>query len=122
MKLSELQTDPIIVLEVRGPGDQVLAALRTSEGVASVTSENLGDGLVAYQVRPVRGEDLREKLAARVFKNGWTLRRLDVRRRNLQDRWNEINNAREEAARAPAPTGSAPPTPSDSASSVAIKQ
>jgi ABC-2 type transport system ATP-binding protein len=113
MKIADLQADPIIVLEIRGPGDQILGVLRSADGVSSVSSENLGDGLHAYQIRPARGQDLREMLAARVYKNGWSLRRLDLRRRNLQDRWNEINNAEEEAARAAPSLGgqAAPPAP-----------
>jgi ABC-2 type transport system ATP-binding protein len=91
-KLSELETDPVIVLEVRGPVDQVSALLKTSDGVEHVHSEGLGDGLAAYEVRTKGSQDLREALAARVAKNGYALRRLDLRRKRLQDRWNEINN------------------------------
>ena len=42
--------------------------------------------------------DLREQISQRLAKNGWPLRRLDLRRRSLQDRWNEINNWEESAA------------------------
>ena len=66
--------------------------MRGIEGVAAVTSENLGDGLTSYLIRTSSGQDLRETLAARMAKHNWTLRRLDLRRRSLQDRWNEINN------------------------------
>jgi ABC-2 type transport system ATP-binding protein len=91
-KLSELERDDVIVVEVRGPVDQVTNVLRSTEGVASVTSESLGDGLASYLVRTHKQQDLREVIAQRVTKNGWVLRRLDLRRRSLQDRWNEINN------------------------------
>ena len=37
-KLAELESDDVIVVEVRGPSDQVAAALRNTEGVAQVTS------------------------------------------------------------------------------------
>src|SRR6516165_12589067 len=36
-KLSELETDDVIVVEVRGPSDQVAVALRNTEGVVQVT-------------------------------------------------------------------------------------
>jgi ABC-2 type transport system ATP-binding protein len=91
-KLSELEADPVIVMEVRGPMEQVTALLKTSDGVESVHSEGLGDGLAAYEVRTRGFQDLREMLAGRLAKNGYVLRRLDLRRRKLQDRWNEINN------------------------------
>jgi len=91
-KMSELETNDVIVVEVRGPVDQVTNVLRTTEGVASVTSEGLGDGLTQYQVRTHRQQDLREIICQRVVKSGWVLRRLDLRRQSLQDRRNEINN------------------------------
>jgi ABC-2 type transport system ATP-binding protein len=91
-KLSELETDAVIVLEVRGPADQVAGVLRSTEGVAQVRTESLGDGLAAYEVRTHPFKDVREAIAQRVATNGWSLRRLDLRRRGLQDRWNEINN------------------------------
>jgi ABC-2 type transport system ATP-binding protein len=91
-KLADLERDDVIVVEVRGPVDQVTNVLRGTEGVASVTAESLGDGLASYLVRTHKHQDLREVIAQRVAKNGWVLRRLDLRRRSLQDRWNEINN------------------------------
>jgi ABC-2 type transport system ATP-binding protein len=105
-KLSELEHEPVIVLEVRGPADQVTQSLRAAEGVAAVSARGLGDGVTAYEVRTHQFQDLREALAQRVLKNGWALRRLDLRRRSLQDRWNEINNFDDftpRAANGPAP-------------------
>jgi ABC-2 type transport system ATP-binding protein len=104
-KMSELETDDVIVVEVRGPVDQVTNVLRSTEGVASVTSEPLGDGLARYHVRTHRQQDLRESLCQRVVKSGWVLRRLDLRRQSLQDRWNEINNFEDFDVRAARPRG-----------------
>jgi ABC-2 type transport system ATP-binding protein len=91
-KLSELETDDVIVGEVRGPSDQVAVTLRNTEGVAQVTPKGGDDGLVFFEVRTHQRQDLREQISQRLAKNGWPLRRLDLRRRSLQDRWNEINN------------------------------
>jgi len=91
-KLSELEADAIIEVEVRGPADQVTGVLRTTEGVAQVTARAVEDGLTAYEVRPAQNRDVREAISQRLAKNGWAIRRLDLRRRRLQDRWNEINN------------------------------
>jgi ABC-2 type transport system ATP-binding protein len=91
-KLSELESDDVIVVEVRGPSDQVATALRNTEGVAQVTSKGSDDGIVLFEVRAHQHKDLREEISQRLAKNGWPLRRLDLRRRSLQDRWNEINN------------------------------
>jgi ABC-2 type transport system ATP-binding protein len=109
-KLSELETDQVIVLEVRGPAAEVTKEVRGIEGVAAVTSENLGDGMTSYLIRTSSGQDLRETLAARMAKHNWTLRRLDLRRRSLQDRWNEINNWDDAVRPAGGPVAPAPAT------------
>jgi ABC-2 type transport system ATP-binding protein len=91
-KMSDLQADPVIVLEVRGPEDQVRGILEGTEGVTQVHVEALEEGLLSCEVRTHHDKDLREAIAARLSRNGHGLRRLDLRRRKLQDRWNEINN------------------------------
>jgi ABC-2 type transport system ATP-binding protein len=91
-KLAELEADDVIVIEVRGPVEQVTGVLRTTDNVVHVSAQNLGDGLASYLVKADGGKDLREAIAKRVMSNGWSIRRLDLRRRSLQDRWNEINN------------------------------
>ena len=91
-KLSELETEPVIVMEVRGPVDQVSALLRSAEGVEDVRAQPAEDGLGLFEVRTVHDKDLREDLCQRLVRNNWPVRRLDLRRRSLQDRWNEINN------------------------------
>src|SRR5262249_27359540 len=109
-KLSELEADSVIVLEVRGPLEQVSNVLKTTDGVAKVRSQPLDGDLVSYEVRTRKDQDLREALSQRLMRNSWPIRRLDLRRRDLQDRWNEINNF-EDAAPAPAPPlPPAPPT------------
>src|SRR5947199_3068687 len=45
-KLSELETDSVIVLEVRGPLEQVSSVLKSVEGVAKVRSQQIGGDLV----------------------------------------------------------------------------
>lgn len=97
-KLSELETDDVIVVEVRGPTDQVAVALRNTEGVAQVTTRSTDDGVTLFEIRAHQRKDLREQISQRLAKNGWPIRRLDLRRRNLQDRWNEINNWADDAA------------------------
>jgi ABC-2 type transport system ATP-binding protein len=105
-RLSELETDSVIVLEVRGPAEQIANVLRTTEGVAGLTSHPLGDGVTSFEIRPHGEKDLREALSQRVFKNGWALRRLDLRRRRLDDRFMEIMRAEDPLRKSvPANTG-----------------
>jgi ABC-2 type transport system ATP-binding protein len=103
-KLSEIEADDVIVVEVRGPSDQVAVALRNIEGVAQVTAGRNDDGVASFEIRTHHHKDLRELISQRLAKNGWPLRRLDLRRRSLQDRWNEINNWDEFNQQAPTPT------------------
>jgi ABC-2 type transport system ATP-binding protein len=122
-KLSELEADAMIVLEVRGPADQVLHALRGVDGVTEATSRSLGDGLNAYEVRTRHSADLREQVFRVLASSNWAVRRLDLRRRGLQDRWNEINNQDDAALQtsvAPAPAVGA--GLADGAGSTAVTQ
>jgi ABC-2 type transport system ATP-binding protein len=91
-RLAELETDPVIVLEVRGPVEQVKSLLESTDGVEQVRVESQEDGVATYEVRTAGSKDLRESLSLRVARNGHALRRLDLKRKRLQDRWNEINN------------------------------
>ncbi len=91
-KLSELEADPVIIMEVRGPIDLVKGVIETTDGVQQVRAEAMEDGVSSYEVRTHQYKDLREVLSTRLAKNGYALRRLDLRRRRLQDRWNEINS------------------------------
>jgi ABC-2 type transport system ATP-binding protein len=103
-KLSELEADAIIVLEVRGPAEQVGNVLRTTDGVRDVSSEPVdgGDGLAGFEIRTAGDRDLREAICQRVTKNGWTIRRLDLRRRRLEDHFMDMLRA--ETSLSPRPT------------------
>jgi ABC-2 type transport system ATP-binding protein len=105
-KLSELEHDSSIVVEVRGPAEQAGNVLRNTEGVAEVRQTGQTDGLVAFEVRTHRFADLREAISVRLTQQGWPLRRLDLHRRSLQDRWNEINNWEDVGGRPAASAGS----------------
>lgn len=91
-KLTEIESQTTILMEVRGPLDQVKNLLETTESVASVRVVGQDDGLATFEVKTQNNKDLREALAARVARNGHGLRRLDLQRKRLHDRWNEINN------------------------------
>src|SRR4030081_3583702 len=85
-KLSELDAgEVIIVIEVRGPAEQVASVLRTTEGVAQVAPQVQEDGLNNFEIRTDNNRDLREVISQRVTKNGWPIRRLDLRQRTLED-------------------------------------
>jgi ABC-2 type transport system ATP-binding protein len=92
-KLDDLETAGSITLEVHGPPEQVANVLRTTDGVEDVVPQPLGDNIAGFEVR-IRGkQDLREALAQRISRNGWTLRRLDLRRRKIEEHFFDIISA-----------------------------
>jgi ABC-2 type transport system ATP-binding protein len=106
-KLSELANDAaFIVLEVRGPVEQVAGVLRTTNGVAEVTTLPLGDGLASFEIRTLHNQDLREALSQRMAKNGWPIRRLDLRRRRLEDHFVEVVLRQQDPLQPPTPLAS----------------
>jgi ABC-2 type transport system ATP-binding protein len=89
--LADLAEDEtVIVLEARGPADQMASVLRTTDGVGHVSFEPLEDGLVGFEIRAGRNQDLREIISQRLAKNGWPIRRLDLRRRKLEDHFVDV--------------------------------
>jgi ABC-2 type transport system ATP-binding protein len=103
-KLSELETDSTIVVEVRGPTDKVTEVLRSIDGVTQVTSRSLGDGLASYEVRTRNSQDLREAISQRLARNNWPLRRLDLSRRRLEERFMEVLREQDPLKNPSAPT------------------
>src|SRR5205807_10099648 len=58
--LADLESGALILVEVRGPADQVAGVLRGTAGVAQVTQKQGGDGLCSFEVRTQEDRDLRE--------------------------------------------------------------
>jgi ABC-2 type transport system ATP-binding protein len=98
--LSNLQRDSTIVLEVRGPKDAVQNEIRGTEGVVSVNAAPVdGDAaLTAFEIRTADDRDLREALASRMTRQGWNLRRIDLRRRSLREHFMTATMSRSPAA------------------------
>ena len=100
-KMSELGADGnVILVEVRGPFDQVMNVLQTTDGVAAAGRPREPDGLVSCEVRTKNNQDLRELVAQRLTRNGWGLRQLDMRRRKLEDHFIEVAMGHQAAAAA----------------------
>jgi ABC-2 type transport system ATP-binding protein len=90
-KMSELGSEGnLITVEARGPLEQVLNVLRTTNGVAHVAGRQIESGLVACEVQSKDYQDLRELIAQRITSNGWPLRQLDMRRRKLEDHFLDV--------------------------------
>jgi ABC-2 type transport system ATP-binding protein len=90
-KVQDLISEQAVVeTVVRGPLEQVSNALRSMDGVSRVECRPIEDGLAAYDVYTKGSDDLREVLFQRVAKNGWTMRRLDMKRRTLDEHFQQV--------------------------------
>jgi len=101
--------EPSYVVEVRGPAEAVAAFLREQPDLTAVTATPHGGDLTEFEVRAANRADPREGLAAKLVAKGWSLRRLEQRKVNLDAVFNEVVRSR--AAPAPAPAADAPPAP-----------
>jgi len=113
--LERLKVGRAVRVEAAGAADAIRAALETLDGVGSVRTVAPSEpGVGAWEVRGSerrKTEDLREPIAKRVIQNGWGLRRLDLTRSTLEERF--VRAVQESAAGA-APNGpgfQAPSTP-----------
>jgi hypothetical protein len=92
--------------------------------VDGVQAEPADDGVTRYQISPKENRDLREAIFARVAQNGWSLRRLDLRRRKLEDHFVDliVRDQQDGFAAVPPPSPfTAVPPPAPPAPEEAIK-
>jgi ABC-2 type transport system ATP-binding protein len=104
-KLSELAKDEqtFVLAEIRGPNEAITAALKAIDGVQSVNSKSASDGWFGFEVRTRQKRDVRESVFQAVAKGGWALRRLETRKRGIDDYFMSlVRSADGEAAEPPA--------------------
>jgi ABC-2 type transport system ATP-binding protein len=80
----------VLLAEIKGPAEQVAGAMKTVEGVTWVGQNELNDGWQSLEIRMGEKVDPREKVFQQVVKNQWSLRRLDVRKRKLDEYFYEL--------------------------------
>jgi ABC-2 type transport system ATP-binding protein len=85
--LENLRSNTTVVLEARGPAEPVRRNLESAPGVARVSRAAEDGDYTTFEVEANNGADLRELLAGRIVQNGWALRKLDLRRATLEDRF-----------------------------------
>jgi ABC-2 type transport system ATP-binding protein len=104
--LEEIESEPAILIEVRGPADGVAAALRAVPNVVSVESLGGEDGVASFEVRTAEDVDLREGLSEAMLAKGWPVRRLERKRRRLEDAFFDVLRADDPLRRTTAAVGS----------------
>ncbi len=85
--LDRLQAQDVIVIEARGPSQSIRHTLQGIPGVIGVESTPLGLDWSQFEATIAPETDLRESLASRIIAGGFGLRRLDLAKSSLEDRF-----------------------------------
>ena len=96
-RLSALQRDSHIVLEVKAPAEEAQRFLQSLDGVCkvhAVPTEDGADGICGFHLETVDNRDLRLAIAERLLQQRWPIRRLDLRRRSLRDLFIQVTAGR----------------------------
>ncbi len=86
-KLSELMREDTRMLsaEIKGAPAQVASAMEVIDGVIHVSASELDGGWQNLEMQIAEHADPREKIFQQAVQNGWSLRRLDIRKRKLDE-------------------------------------
>ena len=93
--LEEIESQAVILLEARGPADQVAGALRGLAGVTQVAANPADDGIAACTIRTSDNAALREPIGKAIAGKGWSIRRLDRKRGSLDDAFFDVLRAQD---------------------------
>lgn len=88
--LEDMRGEATIVVEARGPADAIRGALETMPEIHRVTRLDRDGDLAIVELASERGLDVREQVGLRLSARGWPIRRLDLRRGSLEDRFTEV--------------------------------
>jgi ABC-2 type transport system ATP-binding protein len=99
--LAELESQAVILLEVRGPEEQVAGAVRGMTDVTQVIVRKAPEGgLCSLEAHTRDNRDLREAISQHLTGKGWGLRRLERRRGKLEDAYFDVLRAQDPLKRA----------------------
>ena len=93
-RLDRVRSDEAIVVEVRGSVEQAKKTIEGTHGVGRVSRRESRDGDVhVFEVKGRDHAELREQVAKRLVGAGLALRRLELSRSTLEDRFVQAVNA-----------------------------
>jgi ABC-2 type transport system ATP-binding protein len=92
--------EPTYVVEVRGPAESVTRFLQEQQELTTVETKHHGE-LTEFVLKSREQKDPREGLAAKLVAKGWGVRRLELKKVNLDALFNEV--VRNRAAPVPLP-------------------
>ncbi|MHB1560808.1 MAG: ABC transporter ATP-binding protein [Isosphaeraceae bacterium] len=91
-RLESLRRESTVVVEARGASEAIRGVLETVPGVERAMPEGQDGTFAAFQVRTREGQDLREAIGQRLASGGFPIRRLDLRRSSLEERFIQAVN------------------------------
>lgn len=94
-RLDDIEKQAFILVEARGPADQIAGAIKAVSGVVSVASKTGDDGLVSLELQTEEDHDLREQVSDTLGRRGWPIRRLERKRRRLEDAFLDVVRAQD---------------------------
>ncbi|MBN9121822.1 MAG: ATP-binding cassette domain-containing protein [Planctomycetes bacterium] len=103
--------EPSYAVEVRGPAEAVTKFLRDQPELSAVEAKSQDGDLTEFEVKAKDRKDPREALASKLIAKGWAVRRLELRKVNLDALFNEVVRSRY-AAQEPAPAAATEPAAS----------
>ncbi len=113
-RLDEIESESMVMVEARGPADQIIQALKHVDGVANVSSKAMDDGMISFELRTAQDLDVRENVSKAVSEKGWSIRRLERKTRRLEDAFFDVLRAQDPLKQSvrgePAPLGASTPT------------
>jgi ABC-2 type transport system ATP-binding protein len=89
-RLDDIESENVIHVEARGPGDKISQAIQGIKGVVSVKSSAPDDGIASFEVRTAEDKDVREEVSHTLSAKGWNIRRLDRKSRRLADAFFDV--------------------------------
>lgn len=92
---SQIQRVARVFIEVEGPSDEVLTAMKSLSGVADARIVNQTDGRSSIHVDGESGRDIRTEVARTVVNKGWGLLALQAENMSLEDIFIKLTTAEE---------------------------
>lgn len=91
-RLESLRRENTVVVEARGSTEAIRGVLETVPGVDRAIPDGQDGAFASFQVRTREGQDLRESIGQRLASGGFPIRRLDLRRSSLEERFIQAVN------------------------------
>jgi ABC-2 type transport system ATP-binding protein len=93
--LDELESAAVILLETRGPSEQVIKTLQGVDGITVVNPKGHDNDWTSFEVHTRDNADEREAVGSAVARHGWAIRRLERKRRRLEDAFFDVLRAQD---------------------------